>query len=69
MRYPRFLAFDVGGGILRVWGYGLLGYFTGAIPFVKENFGLVTIGVIAISLLPLAVELWRARMQRARARA
>ena len=66
MRYPRFLAFDVGGGILWVWGFGLLGYFTGAIPFVKENFGLVTIGVILISLLPLAVEFWRARMQRAR---
>ena len=67
MRYPRFLAFDVAGGILWVWGFGLLGYFTGAIPFVKENFGLVTIGVILISVVPLAVELWRARMQRARA--
>ena len=67
MRYARFLAFDVGGGILWVWGFGLLGYFTGAIPFVKENFGLVTIGVILISLLPLAVEVWRSRMQRARA--
>ena len=67
MRYPRFLAFDVAGGILWVWGFGLLGYFTGAIPFVKENFGLVTIGVILISVVPLAIELWRARMQRARA--
>ena len=67
MHYPRFLAFDVAGGILWVWGFGLLGYFTGAIPFVKENFGLVTIGVIGISVLPLAFELLRARMQRARA--
>jgi len=66
MRYPRFLAFDVGGGFLWVWGFGLLGYFTGAIPFVKDNFGLVTIGVILISLVPLAVEIWRARMQRTR---
>ena len=66
MRYPRFLAFDVAGGILWVWGFGLLGYFTGAIPFVKENFGLVTIGVILISVVPLAFEIWRARMQRAR---
>jgi membrane-associated protein len=67
MRYPRFLAFDVAGGLLWVWGFGLLGYFTGAIPFVKENFGLVTIGVILISVVPLGIELWRARMQRARA--
>jgi membrane-associated protein len=67
MHYPRFLAFDVGGGILWVWGFGLLGYFTGNLPFVKENFGLVTIGVIAISVLPLAFEIGRARMQRPRA--
>jgi len=67
MHYPRFLAFDIGGGLLWVWGFGLLGYFTGAIPFVKDNFGLVTIGVILISVLPLAFEVWRARSQRARA--
>jgi membrane-associated protein len=64
MHYPRFLAFDIGGGILWVWGFGLLGYFTGNLPFVKENFGLVTIGVIGISVLPLAFEILRARMQR-----
>ena len=67
MHYPRFLTFDIAGGILWVWGFGLLGYFTGAIPFVKENFGLVTIGVILISVVPLAFEIVRARMQRARA--
>ena len=67
MRYPRFLAFDVAGGLLWVWGFGLLGYFTGAIPFVKENFGLVTIAVILISVVPLGIELCRARVQRARA--
>jgi len=67
MHYPRFLAFDIAGGILWVWGFGLLGYFTGALPFIKENFGLVTIGVILISVLPLAFELVRARMQRAKA--
>ena len=67
MHYPRFLAFDVGGGILWVWGFGLLGYFTGNIPFVKNNFGLVTIGVILISVVPLAFEVLRARLQRVRA--
>jgi membrane-associated protein len=67
MYYPRFLAFDVGGGVLWVWGFGLLGYFTGNIPFVKDNFGLVTIGVILISMVPLAFEVLRARLQRVRA--
>src|SRR5689334_13737303 len=27
MHYPRFLVFDIGGGLLWVWGFGLLGYF------------------------------------------
>ena len=67
MHYPRFLAFDVGGGILWVWSFGLLGYFFGNAPIVKENFGLAIIAVIVISLLPLAFEAWRGRLIRARA--
>jgi membrane-associated protein len=64
MHYPRFLAFDVGGGIVWVWSFGLLGYFFGNHPIIKENFGLAIIGVILISLLPIAVEWWRARANR-----
>jgi membrane-associated protein len=67
MHYPRFLAFDVGGGIVWVWSFGLLGYFFGNQPIIKENFGLAIVGVILISLLPIFVEAWRARMSRARA--
>jgi membrane-associated protein len=66
MRYARFLAFDVAGGILWVWGFGLLGYFFGNTPVVKENFGLAIIAVIFISLLPIAFEAWRARRASAR---
>jgi membrane-associated protein len=66
MRYPRFLAFDIGGGILWVWGFGLLGYFFGNTPIIKENFGLAIIAVILISLLPLFFEYWRARRSSAR---
>ena len=64
MHYPRFLAFDVAGGILWVWSFGLLGFFFGNQPAVKENFGLVIIGVIVISLVPIALETWRARRNR-----
>jgi len=46
MSYPRFLAFDVGGGIFWVCGFGLLGYFFGNAPIVKQNFGLVIVAVI-----------------------
>jgi len=66
MHYPRFLAFDVGGGIAWVCSFGLLGYFFGSQPIIKENFGLAIIGVIAVSLLPLIVEGLRARLNRSR---
>jgi membrane-associated protein len=64
MFYPRFLAFDVAGGVLWVWSFGLLGYFFGNQPIVKENFGLAIVAVIVISLLPVVVEAWRARASR-----
>lgn len=63
MHYGRFLAFDVGGGLLWVWSFGLLGYFFGNHPVVKENFGLVIIAVIVLSLVPVAIEAWRARAE------
>ena len=66
MHYPRFLAFDVGGGILWVWGFGLLGFFFGNQPLVKENFGLAIVAVIVISLLPVIFEAWRMRAARER---
>ena len=66
MRYPRFLAFDVGGGILWVWSFGLLGYFFGSRPIIKENFGLAIIGVIVISLLPMIFGGLRAHLNRSR---
>jgi membrane-associated protein len=67
MHYPRFLAFDVGGGILWVWSFGLLGFFFGNAPIIKENFGLAIIGVIVISVLPIVFEAWRMRRERVRA--
>ena len=39
-------------------GAGLL---FGNVPIVKQNFSLVTIGIVAVSLLPMAVELLRSR--------
>jgi len=61
MNYPRFLVFDVGGGLLWVWSFGLVGYFFGNHPTVKENFGLAIVAVIVISVLPVVFEAWRAR--------
>ncbi len=64
MSYPRFLAFDVGGGLFWVCGFGLLGYFFGNAPIVKQNFGLVIVAVILLSLVPICIEVLRARSER-----
>ena len=59
MPFARFLAYNLAGGcawvLLFIWG----GYLFGNIPLVKRNFGLVTLAIIAASLVPLAVALLR----------
>jgi membrane-associated protein len=52
MAYLRFLGFNVVGGIAWVALCCLGGYFFGNIPFVKENFTAVILGIIFVSLLP-----------------
>lgn len=59
MPYARFLAFSVTGGLLWISLFVLGGYFFGNLPAIKQNFKLVILGVIAVSLLPTAIELAR----------
>ena len=61
MKYPKFLAYSVAGGILWICGLVSLGYFFGNLPIVKNNFGLVIIAIIVISVLPAVIEALRAR--------
>ncbi|MEE6258302.1 DedA family protein [Plantactinospora sonchi] len=62
MRYRTFVVYNVIGGVL--WGTGVtvLGYFLGQIPFVKTNIELILIAIVVISVIPIAVELLRARL-------
>jgi membrane-associated protein len=61
MPAARFLAYNLAGALtwvlLFVWG----GYWFGNIPLVKNHFGLVTIAIIAASLLPVAGLLFKRR--------
>lgn len=61
MNYLKFLLFSVSGGVFWISLLTYAGYFFGEIPIVKRNFSLVIVGIIAISLLPAAIEYWRAR--------
>ena len=61
MSYVRFLAFSVAGSLLWVPGFVCLGYFFGNLPIVKDNFSLAILAIIFVSLIPMAVEAWKAR--------
>jgi len=64
MSYPKFLTYNVVGAVLWVGLFVLGGYFFGNITVVRENFSLVILAIIAISVLPLALEAlraWRSR--------
>jgi len=56
MAYMRFLLFSIGGVLLWVCLLVPLGYWFGNVAWVRANFGLVTIAIIAVSLTPLAIE-------------
>jgi membrane-associated protein len=69
MRYPRFLAFDVVGGILWVGVCLFAGYFFGNLPLVRKNFSLVIVAIVLISVMPAVVEYLRHRAEARRAAA
>jgi membrane-associated protein len=69
MGYPRFLTFNVIGGVAWVALFLFAGYFFGGVSFVKEHFELVVVGIVLVSVLPTLAELIRRRRKAARARA
>lgn len=55
MPYKRFLSYNIIGAILWVVIVTLIGYFFGNIPIVKDNFSLVVVAIVFISVLPVIV--------------
>jgi membrane-associated protein len=61
MNFFRFWLYNIVGGIAWVVICVLAGVFFGRFAFVQKHFELVIIAIIVISVLPMAVEFWRAR--------
>jgi membrane-associated protein len=61
MTYGKFLLYNVVGGLLWVGIFIGLGFFFGNIPAVQENFTLVILGIVFISVLPPIIEFFRER--------
>lgn len=56
MDYFRFISFNFIGGVLWVFICAFGGYFFGNLPFVKNNFSIVILAIIFISILPMIIE-------------
>lgn len=61
MNYRYFLVYNVIGAFLWVMSCTLLGYFFGNIPIIKDNFSVVLILIIVISVLPAIIGAVKAR--------
>jgi membrane-associated protein len=66
MTYPRFLFFNVFGGVLWVLLFVLAGYWFGNIPIVRKNFSMVIVALVLIPGIPAAVEFIRMQLARRR---
>lgn len=62
MEYRRFLVFNASGGAVWVFGFTLMGYFFGNLPWVKANFSLVVLAIIFLSILPVVTEIIKTKL-------
>jgi membrane-associated protein len=68
MSYRKFVIYNFVGGVGWVLSMTMAGYFLGQIEFIKKNFELAVLGIVAISVLPLMyhglLAWWKARKER-----
>ena len=63
MNFRTFATYSAVGGVLWAAGLTILGYFLGHLEFVQKNIELISILIVAVSLLPALVEWLRARRE------
>ena len=61
MSYPKFLSYNIFGGLGWVASMTLAGYWLGGFPFVQRHFEKFVYGIVLVSVLPLVIEFLRSR--------
>ena len=63
MSYGHFISYNIFGGLVWTALFTFGGYFFGNLPFVKNNFSLVLVVIIFLSVMPAAYEIVRSRIR------
>ncbi|MBL7816184.1 MAG: DedA family protein [Saprospiraceae bacterium] len=61
MNFSKYIGYCIGGALLWVLSMTLAGYFLGQIPIVKNNFEIVVLGIIFVSVMPAVVQVLKER--------
>jgi membrane-associated protein len=69
MDYRTFATFNLLGGLLWAVGVTTLGFFLGEVDAVKDHIEIAIVGIVVVSLVPMAVEILRHRRHARAARA
>ena len=59
MNFRKYIGYCVAGALLWVLSMTLAGYFLGQIPIIKNNFEIVVLAIIFISVLPAVVQVFK----------
>ncbi len=66
MTYWRFITYNIFGGVAWITIFVFGGYYFGNLPTVKNNFSLVIIAIILISVMPGVIKFWQEKRNRIR---
>lgn len=64
MRYGYFISYNIFGGLIWTALFVFGGYFFGNLPFVRDNFSIIIIAIIVISVIPAVIEVLKARKEK-----
>ena len=68
MTYSKFMLYNVVGAAIWVVSITYLGYYFGNIPIIKDNFAIVVIVIIILSIMPAIFEVLRVKLRSKKAR-
>lgn len=64
MQYRKFLPYSFAGGFTWIFGFVFAGYFFGNVPIVRNNFSLVVMGIIVISVSPAIFKIAKEKLMK-----